>query len=795
MKNSLKILNTSQKKNLIGKIYLLFFLLLIPFLALSQKEINYFIFGETIANFNYDPPVLQSLPPTSGDTCLGGAVASSCMSDKNGKFMFCGDPMILRDTRLLTGSKDIMKNGIINCWKVAHNGILITPIPDNDTLFYAFSTTTLNGCISNVYLKMALVNIRGNSGLGEVVNSFNKIIDSVITPLAAVRHSNNKDIWLICHAGDNPNYSLGKNQFYAFLITKNGIDTIPVISTVGFKHKLGYYSGMGTLRFSIDGTMLVKTMPIDYDNTKVRCELYNFDKSSGKFTFNNEINNFTQIQISNISYNRQFGSYGASFSPNGRFLYVCSNYWKGTSLPHNDSSLLTYNIYQFDVSSKNDSIIDSSRVLVFSGKYSMIGDLQNTPNEEIWFEKKFKLISAIIRPNIKGLGCMYNDNLYNLGTSNVGGQHCMPNFIQSYLERRIDISSNCQQIPIQLSTNVAHPDSFFWDFGDPAAGISNISRLYKPIHNFVTTGYYKVRLIAYEDGYADTVTRLINIGSSYHQTIDTFVCEGDSFFTGIRYLSKAGNYIDSLLSVNGCDSINSYKISIRNKPVADLGNDSFFCEGNSITLTSKNLADSYNWSTGETGSSINISNGGTYWVKCIKNGCSDTDSIFITKFPIPFVDLGSDLGFCKNENLPIVLDAGIAYKYFWSPGGDTSRYLTINDTGKYSIIVSNINNCVNSDSINIVDNCKMIVYIPNAFMPKGINTIFRVYGVSIGTVEIKIFNRWGGLIFKGAGDENTGWDGYYSNQLCSTGVYYYSISVCTKTGDCIRKTGMVHLIW
>lgn len=756
-----------------------------PFKLFSQKEINYFAFHETIANFNYNPPLIQNNPaiPTLWYSC-------SSISDKNGNFLFCGNAMCLWDKRILSGSPDTMKNGIIFCGPSAINGVIIIPIPCNDSLFYVFSTNFLGDCIPyELALNMALVNIKGNFGIGEVIKKNVIIIDSVITPLAAIKHSNNKDIWLVCHAGGG--YYAPTNRFYSFLIDSNGINTVPIVSSCGFKHRLGSFSGFGWLRFSTDGNLLVKTLPLHSDNQIPRAELFSFNKSSGQIKFLNEINNFPTI-VWKSQGEDNFGTGGAAFSPNNRFLYIGFNYESPTH--RNDTLNLKYYLYQFDISSGIDYIIENSRVLIDSGKYAMSGDLQNTPNEEIWWQKWHNRLSAIKRPNVKGKGCVLDTSYYYYQLK-FSPTNALPNFIQSYVERKIDISGNCQQTSIQFSTNAANPDTLIWDFGDPASGISNISRLIKPTHTYASTGKYTIRLTAYEDRYADIITRQIDIYHVYHINNDTTICEGDSFYTGLRYLQVPGIFTDSFLTTNGCDSLITYQLSLEKKQYAELGNDTSICEGQKLLLNPRIRANSYLWSTGDTSPTISVNSKGKYSVICRDSFCSDTDFINVTVINPPSVDLGPDTGYCKQTSSPIVLDGGIADSYLWIPSGETTRFLTVTDTGFYKVIVADQYNCISSDSIEIRSNCSFVIFIPNSFAPNGINKVFKVYGEDIKSVEIQIFDRWGGLVYEASGGKDISWNGNCRKELCLTGVYYYSINVCSVSRKCLQQTGSVHLIW
>jgi len=84
------------------------------------------------------------------------------------------------------------------------------------------------------------------------------------------------------------------------------------------------------------------------------------------------------------------------------------------------------------------------------------------------------------------------------------------------------------------------------------------------------------------------------------------------------------------------------------------------------------------------------------------NGCSGSDSTSVTVYPLPAVDLGADTTFCAGTSL--VLDAGNGFNnYQWSDGS-AAPTLLVDSTGNYSVIVTDPQLCVNSDSIQVTVN-------------------------------------------------------------------------------------------
>lgn len=73
----------------------------------------------------------------------------------------------------------------------------------------------------------------------------------------------------------------------------------------------------------------------------------------------------------------------------------------------------------------------------------------------------------------------------------------------------------------------------------------------------------------------------------------------------------------------------------------------------------------------------------------------------------------------------------------------------------------------------------IIYYVPNTFTPDGneFNQVFRpvfTSGVDPTEYNLKVFNRWGEVVFE-SNDKEIGWDGSYHNELVPEGTYTWRI--------------------
>jgi len=87
------------------------------------------------------------------------------------------------------------------------------------------------------------------------------------------------------------------------------------------------------------------------------------------------------------------------------------------------------------------------------------------------------------------------------------------------------------------------------------------------------------------------------------------------------------------------------------------------------------------------------------------------------------------------------------------------------------------------------------VFVPNTFTPNGDgrNDVLKVYNNYLKSVNMKIFNQWGELIFS-TNDMTKGWDGFSKGKMQPVGVYIYVVQVVLQDGTVVNKKGSVNLI-
>ncbi len=86
------------------------------------------------------------------------------------------------------------------------------------------------------------------------------------------------------------------------------------------------------------------------------------------------------------------------------------------------------------------------------------------------------------------------------------------------------------------------------------------------------------------------------------------------------------------------------------------------------------------------------------------------------------------------------------------------------------------------------------LFYPTAFSPNGdnLNDTFAVTGQFISKLTIRIFDRWGGLLY--ASEKNEPWNGYTDGKLLSEGGYIWKVEITDFAGQTFSRTGTIFLI-
>lgn len=236
------------------------------------------------------------------------------------------------------------------------------------------------------------------------------------------------------------------------------------------------------------------------------------------------------------------------------------------------------------------------------------------------------------------------------------------------------------------------------------------------------------------DTYGDTMQVYQVVIPALHIGNDTTICKGDTLALQATPLFKTYSwqpqsmiigqgahvniapvqsqmFIVNAITNEGCSAADSLQINIIQSRPVNIGNDTSFCDYDSVMLNADNGFISYAWNTGSSLSSVVVRNNGGYWVAAQDtNKCFAYDTLIVTSvFQHPVINLGTDVDLCSGSKLD--LDPGAYENYMWNDGSVSRRH-TIYTPGVYYVTVTDNNNCIGTDSIEI----KSMLPLPADFL-------------------------------------------------------------------------------
>jgi gliding motility-associated-like protein len=145
---------------------------------------------------------------------------------------------------------------------------------------------------------------------------------------------------------------------------------------------------------------------------------------------------------------------------------------------------------------------------------------------------------------------------------------------------------------------------------------------------------------------------------------------------------------------------------------------------------------------------------------------------------------------CPKGVATVTLGSDTTGTYLWSTG-DTSKTITVNDTGIYTLVVSIPGSiCARQITYHVgpldcpVPPVVTELELPNIFSPNGdsVNEFFMpVTTGDFDAFDIKIFDRWGLLMFEST-DSHFKWPGTTKQGKAAPAGTYYYIAETTLSG-------------
>lgn len=306
--------------------------------------------------------------------------------------------------------------------------------------------------------------------------------------------------------------------------------------------------------------------------------------------------------------------------------------------------------------------------------------------------------------------------------------------------------------------------TFKWFFGDN----TSFTGPNPPVHNYPTPGSYNIMLVM----------------------TDTAACNSPD--TVIKTFSFSQLFVDAAFQLPDT-----------------------FCEGDTLQITNGSVnGTGYNWTFGDGNNSTAqnpthiFNDPGTYTIRLVTtnpNTCNKVDSASrtITINPNP-VAAFSYTPLIPETNVPtnFINQSQNATRYQWTfgDGGSSTETNPVHQypkTGSYTVCLTAYNNLGCSDRIcrTVAADVMPLADVPTGFSPNGdgANDILYVRGYSIATMDFKIFNRWGEMVFQSQ-NQAQGWDGTYKGKAQEMDAFAFTLQVTFEDGTTLNKRGNVTLL-
>lgn len=314
----------------------------------------------------------------------------------------------------------------------------------------------------------------------------------------------------------------------------------------------------------------------------------------------------------------------------------------------------------------------------------------------------------------------------------------------------------------------------------------------------------------------ETVNLTANGGNTYQWFLNSVAIGGVSSST--LTASQAGVYTVELISAQGCRNaaLGNVTLSLLSKPIADFTQDAKCAwvltpfTNLSTTTSSGNVTWEWNFGDGATSTLLSPSHtyqrAGTFQVqlKVVPVDCPNLISTIVKNIQIE--ERRADIRYPivnAVRNQPARLQArNFGTEYSWSPGTGLSSTMIATPVFRYDqsleylITIRTSANCVTVDT-QLVRVFKSIdILLPNAFTPNndGLNDKLEFFLIGIDQFKfLRIFNRWGQLVFETNNEKNF-WTGTRNGAQQPSDVYVWVAEGIGVDGSLITRKGLVTLI-
>ncbi len=409
-------------------------------------------------------------------------------------------------------------------------------------------------------------------------------------------------------------------------------------------------------------------------------------------------------------------------------------------------------------------------------------------------------------------------------------------------------STFCNGLNVSLDNNNTNNSSSFWEFGDQTNSTNPT-----PNHTFADSGSYNIMLVANQQNVCfDTTYQTYNV---YPQLNVSFPNQNDQCLINNSFsLNAIGNFNNSAIfnwnfngqgnpsnnstsqtTINydshgtyqvtlrvqnyGCDSIYSDYLTVHLEPTANFSVPNTGCQPFRTSFVNESTPStplSFYWNFGN-GSTSNLENPtniyyepGLFDVSLIATshtGCLSSDTLLIEnqilvnpKPELEYIVNPLETYFINHQIIAEDLSSAPIHEFDFGDGNtytDSIVSHTYDEPGRYifDYLVINEFNCSNSEEQKIWIKPDFLFFPPNAFTPNGdgLNDNFLIKVDGIKEFNLKLFNRWGEIIFS-SNNWTNGWNGKYKSKDAPVGVYSWKVKLMTIDHNNYEQVGKVNLI-
>jgi len=688
-----------------------FFFILCTFnlIASSQLDHQYWHFGSTNRGLFFDASNSYNVSVTTNSYTPYGNEGSTVVSDPlTGVLKFYSDAMTVVDN-----THQAMPNGT---GLMGHSSNFSSgkgcQVPGQCNQFYVFSVNTALEVGAPGALRYSIVDMTlpGNGTVplpkGDVVAGQKNILiaNNVSESLEIVPKANSHDFWLL--VGKE-----GLNSIEIYSVTPGGIvlsSTYAIPIVMDDIVCMDHCRENGKIAL-LSYQEMYPTLIADFDNT------------SGTFSGIASIPG-TPWGGSTLLWQ---GTFDSEWSPDGTKLYLSKYRWGATAGGR---------LYQYDL---NTPLVAPLMIFSIGASNSAVArGIKLAPDGKIYMMYKpasgpSQFLHAINNPNVAGLGCNFVTNAVDMGID-LGISHLFPDFL--YYQNTIPpIPDTTLNFSCQLPPTISI---------DPLAGIAdnegdNLSLTinsaiggtcivtgnqidFTPTPGFIGTPQLEV---IYGDDFcfalSDTFLISLNVttgSGSLNMTDSISVCDSNPIqldagpgFISYQWLtmeitqtinvSTSGMYSVQAEDLTGCVYEDSTYVGFNIPTPVSIGPDINMCADSSM-LSTGIFNGTVTWSDGFAGEDNWVNNSSEYSVIAEDmNGCFSYDTMNVILNPLPVINLGVDLNACSYD--VIYLEAIGFTSVVWSDAS-TNDSLFVNLSGNYSVTVTTIFGCQNSDDIDVI---------------------------------------------------------------------------------------------